>query len=174
REAQADAERVLAERRTIPDPVVGRGYQHDQFVAAGNQANSLNVAVTIPLPVFDRGQVDAARARRVRETAEAARRTLSAGAADAVTVGGRRIALLGEQARALAEEAIPRARDVAQRMEAAARRGGAALPDVLLARRALEELQLDLVAASAERLRAILEVRRAAGLLPAPPGDGPR
>ena len=72
--------------------------------------------------------------------------------------------------RTLDSEAIPRAQGVAERMDAAARRGGAALQDVLLARRALEELQLDRVAVAAERFRAVVDLRRAAGLLPDVPG----
>ncbi|HXU82504.1 MAG TPA: TolC family protein, partial [Polyangia bacterium] len=58
------AELTLAERQSIPDPVATVGFTHDEFVAAGNQPNSLNVSVAIPLPIFDRGQTEAVRARR--------------------------------------------------------------------------------------------------------------
>lgn len=172
REAQAAAEETLAARQVIPDPTLSVGYQRDQFVVAGNQANSINVAVSIPLPLFDRGQVARDRAQQARALAASARETLLTSAASAIALAQRRIALLLQRAETLDREAIPRARGVFERMEAAARRGGAALQDVLLARRALEELQLDRVAIAAEHYRAVLDARRAAGRLPPPPEDG--
>ncbi|HET6279963.1 MAG TPA: TolC family protein [Polyangia bacterium] len=171
REAQANAEHQLATRQKIPDPTLSLGYQRDQFVAAGNQGNSVNVAVSIPLPMFDRGQVAAARADRARELATSTRMTLLANAAAVVDLARKRIVILMQRASTLDAEAIPRARGVFERMEAAARRGGAALQDVLLARRALEELQLDRVTIAAERFRAIVDGRRAAGLLPPVPAS---
>jgi len=169
RVAQANAEHVLAARQKIPDPTLSLGYQRDQFVASGNQGNSVNVAVSIPLPVFDHGQVAAARADKARELATSTRQTLLANAAAMVDLARKRIVLLMQRAGTLDGEAIPRARGVFERMEAAARRGGAALQDVLLARRALEELQLDRVTIAAERFRVIVDGRRAAGLLPPVP-----
>jgi len=62
------------------------------------------------------------------------------------------------------------ARTTAERVEAAARRGGAALQDVLLARRAMEELQLDRVDVAGETFAARLDIRRAAGTVPDPQG----
>src|SRR6185436_14848967 len=119
------AELTLAERQSIPDPVATVGFTHDEFVAAGNQPNSLNVSVAIPLPIFDRGQTEAVRARRRLATQRSQLQILSA------------------RARLLDEQAVPRARSVVERTEAAFRRGGVGFPEVLLARRAFEELELD-------------------------------
>jgi cobalt-zinc-cadmium efflux system outer membrane protein len=170
REQAAEAERVLASRRTIPDPAINVGYTRDQFVASGNQANSVNLAVSIPLPVFDHGQVDEARARRTREMAVSARATLSASARESLRIGQGRLETLARRAGVLDKDAVPRAQAVLDRTEAAARRGGVSLQEVLLARRALEELQLDRVEVAAEHFRALLDVRRAAG----PPPPAPR
>ena len=52
----AAAARELADARKIPDPTVRLGYLRDQFVISGNQLNSVNVGVSLPLPVFDHGQ----------------------------------------------------------------------------------------------------------------------
>ncbi|MES1207532.1 MAG: hypothetical protein ABUS79_16475, partial [Pseudomonadota bacterium] len=88
----------------------------------------------------------------------------------ALAADRRRVAILGERARRLDEQAIPMARTTAERLEAAARRGGAALQDVLLARRAMEELQLDRVDVAGEAFAANMEIRRAVGTVPEPPG----
>jgi cobalt-zinc-cadmium efflux system outer membrane protein len=172
RERAAEAERVLASRRAIPDPTITVGYTRDQFVVSGNQANSVNLALSIPLPVFDRGQVDEVRARRLRDNASGLRAGLTASARESLRIGQERIALLVRRAGALDKDAVPRAQTVLDRTEAAARRGGVSLQEVLLARRALEELQLDRVEVAAEHFRVLLDVRRAAG--PAPPPPAPR
>jgi cobalt-zinc-cadmium efflux system outer membrane protein len=170
---QSSHEAVLAKRQAIPDPIVGVSYTRDAHVAAGNQANSLTVSVTVPLPVFDRGQVDRQRAEARRENAEATRQTLTTAATTSLAIGRQRLELLRSRARLLDEDALPRARSVAERIEQAARRGGAALPDVLLARRALEELQLDRLDVTVEAQRVALELRRTAGEVPTPAGSPP-
>ncbi len=52
----AVADRSLAKAQAIPDPTVRLGYTYDRFVASGNQENSLSVTLSLPLPLFDRGQ----------------------------------------------------------------------------------------------------------------------
>ena len=58
----------LARAQAIPDPTVRLGYTYDQFTVSGNQANSLNVSLTVPVTIFDHGQaqLQAAEARRAR------------------------------------------------------------------------------------------------------------
>jgi cobalt-zinc-cadmium efflux system outer membrane protein len=170
RRTEAEEARTLAERHAIPDPSLTVGYTNDRFVAAGNQSQSLNLSLSIPLPVFDRGQADAKRARRVADAVSAAQATLVASAEESARLAGDRMGLLGKRAHALDQDAVPRAKAVLDRTESAARRGGVALQDVLLARRALEELQLDRVEVAAEQFRALLDLRRVAGPPPPPPG----
>jgi cobalt-zinc-cadmium efflux system outer membrane protein len=163
-------ELTLAQRQAIPDPVASVGYTHDQFVAAGNQANSLNLSVTVPLPFFDRGQTDAVRARRRLATNETTRQSLTATVLRGIADQRRQLQVLSARARLLEEQAVPRARSVVERTEAAFRRGGMAFPDVLLARRAFEELELDRIDVATAVHRAGLNLRRAMAVLPAPPG----
>lgn len=169
--ARADAERVLADRLRIPDPVAGVTYTNDRFRVAGNQTQSLSLALAVPLPIFDRGQPERRRARTEGELASARREALMQSANANIAIQQRQLRILTDRARLLEEEALPRARQVVERISEAARRGGAALPDVLLARRAFEELELDRVDVTAAARRATLELRRQAGLYPKPPAQ---
>jgi cobalt-zinc-cadmium efflux system outer membrane protein len=162
------AELTLAERTVIPDPVASVGYTHDQFVAAGNQSNSLNLSLTIPLPLFDRGQVEAARARSRLANNDVINRTVRETLVRAIADQQHQLSLLEERARGLEEQAVPRARSVVERTEAAFRRGGVGFPDVLLARRAFEELELDRIEVATAAHRAGLNLRRATAALPWP------
>jgi outer membrane protein, heavy metal efflux system len=171
-EKRLQAEMVLAARAKIPDPTASLGYLHDQFVVAGNQANSLTLSLSLPLPVFDRGQVEGARAQRRLDAAAQARSVLSANALRAMTLGRQRLAILESRARLLDEDALPRAGSLAERMDAASHKGGASLIDVLLARRAFEELQLDRIDVATLAFKARLDLRRSAALFPLPAAPG--
>jgi outer membrane protein, heavy metal efflux system len=162
------AELTLAQRQAIPDPVASVGVTHDQFIAAGNQSNSVNLSVTIPLPFFDRGQTEAARARRRLATNEITRRSLTDTALRGIAEQRRQLEVLAARAHILDEQAVPRARSVVERTEAAFRRGGVGFPDVLLARRAFEELELDRIEVATASHRAGLNLRRAMAALPWP------
>jgi cobalt-zinc-cadmium efflux system outer membrane protein len=166
------AELTLARRQAIPDPVASVGFTHDQFVAAGNQSNSLNFSVTVPLPVFDRGQTEVTRAQRRLANNETTRRTLTATVLRGLSDQRRQLQILEARARILEDQALPRARSVVERTEGAFRRGGVAFPDVLLARRAFEELQLDRIDVATAAHRAGLSLRRAMAALPSPAPQG--
>jgi cobalt-zinc-cadmium efflux system outer membrane protein len=167
--AAATEAQLLAARSRIPDPTVAVFFTHDQFTAAGNQANSLTVSVALPLPLFDRGQVAERRAERDARLLNSILVARRSGAHAALQAANRQLDLVRARARQLDEQALPRARSVVERMEVAARRGGASWPDVLLARRALEELQLDRVQVATEGHKLLLGLRSAAGMLPHPP-----
>ena len=171
-ETRLQAEMVLAGRGKIPDPTASLGYMHDQFQIAGNQANSMTLSLSLPLPVFDHGQVDSARAQRRLDAAVQARVVLSATAVRSITLGRQRLAILESRARLLDEDALPRARSLAERMDAASRKGGTSLIDVLLARRAFEELQLDRIDVATAAFKARHDLRRIAALFPQPASAG--
>jgi outer membrane protein TolC len=78
------------------------------------------------------------------------------------------LSVLAARARLLDGQAVPRARSVVDRTEAAFRRGGLSFPDVLLARRAFEELALDRIEVATASRRASVNLRRAMAILPWP------
>lgn len=136
----AAARGLLAERRAIPDPTIQVGYTHDRFVVSGNQQNSLAVALSIPLPLFDHGQADARAAIAERRAAEDLRTArLTSGRAQRAALTEEREAVEAH-ARQLAETTLPLARAIVERLDAAVTRGAAPLPELLLARRSLADL----------------------------------
>ncbi len=76
----AAAEKNLAAAQAVPDPTVRLGYLYDSFVVSGNQRHSLNVSLSLPLPIFDHGQsgAQAAAARMLHLETERRRRLLAA------------------------------------------------------------------------------------------------
>ena len=65
-----------ARRRAIPDVTVRLGYLEDKLIAAGDQPHTFQLGLLVPLPAFNRGQHDAAKAQaragEIELTAEAA------------------------------------------------------------------------------------------------------
>lgn len=172
-EAAARNSLTLAGRRWIPDPTFRVGYVLDQFVVAGNQHQSFMVGVSLPLPFFDHGQADAQASSAVAEAAGQAQLLLRAGALrDLSSLERQRTDALARRQR-LQERTLPLARDVVQRLETAVTRGGAPLPDLLLARRTLGDLQLDAADLDLFAFHLTVAQARAAGELPPLPESVP-
>lgn len=138
--ASAEAAFVLAKRQAIPDLTLRVGYVHDRFVISGNQQNSLFAGVSVPLPLFDFGQADA---KTAQTAASAARRgralTLAAVGPQLEGIEAQLSAATARRTR-LAEQALPLARQLVERLELAVNRGGAPLSELLHSRRAQREL----------------------------------
>ncbi len=172
-EAAARSSLTLAERRWIPDPTFRLGYVLDQFVIAGNQHQSLVLGVSIPLPFFDHGQAEAqAASAQAAAALEAEVLLRAAGVRDVSSLELQRGAALARRQR-LQERTLPLARDVVQRLETAVTRGGAPLPDLLLARRTLGDLQLDAADLDLFAFHLTVAEARAAGELPPLPESVP-
>ncbi|HEY0250959.1 MAG TPA: TolC family protein, partial [Kofleriaceae bacterium] len=62
---------ALANARKIPDPTLGVAYLLDNLTVAGNQHQQFIFSIGIPLPIFDRGNHDAAAARANARAVEA-------------------------------------------------------------------------------------------------------
>jgi len=163
-----NAELTLAQHLRIPDPVAGLAYTHDQYLSSGNQGNSLTLSLTLPLPLFDHGQAETARTRGRLELNELSRQAVTSSALRGIALGRRQLSFYGDRARSLDEQALPLAQSTVERMAQASRRGGVALQEVLLTRRAFEELQLDRIDVAARAHRAGLALRRATADLPWP------
>ena len=136
----AEADIDLAKAQAIPDPTVRLGYMHDRFVASGNQQNSVNLSVSLPLTFFDHGQA-LRRAAEARVSRLDAVRTALVRTAPA-RVGALRDALVAQQQRqsAIDTQILPRARSVVTDLQRAADNRLIPLIDVINARRTLSEL----------------------------------
>lgn len=141
-EESAQAAKVLAERRAIPDPTVRVGYVHDTFLVSGNQENSLYVGLSFPLPMFDHGQADAVAARAAAKAASEARDRLTQMAGSQLARVESELASVEGRQRRLRNQSLPLAQSVVQRLNAAVTRGAAPIQELLLARRTYAELLL--------------------------------
>ncbi|HZW87907.1 MAG TPA: TolC family protein [Myxococcaceae bacterium] len=172
-EASARSSLALARNRWIPDPTFRVGYVLDEFTVAGNQHQSVFVGVSMPLPFFDHGQADAKAASALAEAAGQAQLLIRAASVrDLASLEQQRAAALARRSR-LMERTLPLARDVVQRLESAVTRGGAPLPDLLLARRTLGDLQLDAADLDLFAFHLTVAQARAAGELPPLPESIP-
>lgn len=163
----------LARAQAIPDPTVRVGYTHDTFTISGNQQNSVNLSVSIPLPVVDHGQALRGLAEARENRARRARERLSEAAS--ARIDSLRQVLEGTRKRqAIIEtEMLPRARGVLRDLERAV--SGRLIPvtDLIQARRTVGELLLEENDASSDAFRAALELMGELAFGDVPTGDGP-
>jgi cobalt-zinc-cadmium efflux system outer membrane protein len=149
RSAETDA--VLARRRAIPDVNVRLGYTQDQFTISGDMPRSLALTLTLPLPTFDHGQADEARAvARARELSVTHDGKLTALRAEAEGLIERSRTLDSTLAR-LTRDALPKSAAVLESTEQALHQGQVALTDLLLARRTHLGLRLSVLDLRFER-----------------------
>lgn len=139
----AQAELSYAKALAIPDPTVRVGFVHDRFLISGNQMNSVNLSVSVPLPFFDRGQAQRSVAEARHARASALRERIVSASEATIPVLKRRIEVYVRQQKLLQEDILPRAREVMQSLERAAESRLVPMTDVLQARRAWSELLLD-------------------------------
>ncbi|MCY1074660.1 TolC family protein [Archangium lansingense] len=166
----AQAALTLARRRWIPDPTVRAGYVYDQFVISGNQLHSVGINLSIPLPLFDRGQADVLAASAASEAAAKTHAQLTTQAQRELTsLSAQRDAMEARRTR-VRTQTLPQASQLVQRLEAAVRAGGASMLELLLARRTYGQLLLDAAELdlSAFRLAVALERVHAGGPKPPP------
>ncbi|HEY6876608.1 MAG TPA: TolC family protein [Polyangiales bacterium] len=156
----ASAESKLADAAKLPDPTVRFGYMHDRFTISGNQLNSLNLSVSVPLAVFDHGQGQ-------KQIAEASHRHLVEERNARLAVANARIpALRDRHALSLARcqrldgELIPRARGVLNELEAAVQSRLLPITQVIQARRVVSELFIEEAYSCGDAYLATLELAR--------------
>ncbi|MFN8058950.1 MAG: TolC family protein [Vicinamibacterales bacterium] len=144
-EQSSGQDALLAEHRAIPDPTVSAGFTRDRLVISGDQPRTLQVGVTLPLPVFDRGQHDAARARAAaRELHEQGAGLLARARATLGALAERRAAISDALGR-LQGDVRERADRVLESTAAAVAQGELGMTDLLLARRTRTELALKIL-----------------------------
>jgi outer membrane protein, heavy metal efflux system len=155
---------VLARRRAIPDPNFRLGFVYDRLVISGDQPRTLMFTLTIPLPVFDRGQHDARRAEGRAVEAQGTARALLERARGDVTGLVRRRAFLESTLRTLTNDAVPRSKAILDTTTAAFARGQVSMTDLLLARRTHIALMVNLMDVRFDYLQTRNELRRVLGL----------
>jgi cobalt-zinc-cadmium efflux system outer membrane protein len=133
--AAAEKDAVLAERRAIPDPSVRVGFTHDTYLAGGGQPNAFQVTVTVPLPLFDHGQHDAAKARaKALEQRYLASGIVSSARGDFTGLLNRK-AFLESTLKTLDSVAVPKSKGILEASSRAFDQGQVSMTDLLLARR---------------------------------------
>jgi len=160
--ARSDA--LLARRRRIPDPNLSVGYTHDNLTISGDQPRSYLISIGIPLPLFDRGQHDSARAEaRARELDWSAAATRERGRADVEALMKRKTTLEGTLDR-LVSEAVPKSKGVLETTLGAVSQGGVSMTDLLLTRRTHIDLLLKVMDLQFDLFAVRNDLRRALGL----------
>ncbi len=162
RSALEDA--TLARHRAIPDPELGVSFTRDWLTVAGDQPYSVTFNVGIPLPFFDTGAHDAAKAAaHARELAATARGTLVEARADLDALLDRR-RYLEEAIRLVTTDSIPRSQAVLEAMRTAYNTGHVSLSDLILVQRNHRELLGKALDLRFELFSARNDVRRTLGL----------
>lgn len=164
--AAAEHDATLASNRAIPDVTLRVGYTHDQFIASGDNANTLAFSLSLPLPIFDHGQHDAAKAKEHAVELGAQRRALLEEARADVRGLLSRKAALERNIEVLERDTLPRSSGVLSSAERAFHEGGASLTDLLLARRNHIALSLTRLDQRFELFQIQNELYRVLGLYP--------
>ncbi len=153
---------TLAEHRKIPDPTLGLTYTYDNL--NGNLPQSIVVSVGIPLPLFDRGNHDAAAAR-------ANARSLGAQEQALVRVEGGVVHALVEQATnlkatlaRLEHDSVPKSQTIVVNTRKAFDGGQSGLADLLLAERQYRDLQSQALDTRFDLFNARVGLRQSLGM----------
>ena len=155
---------TLAHNRRIPDPTLGVAYLLDNLTVAGNQHQQLLFTIGFNLPLFDRGDHDAAAARanaRAIQAEDQAAVREQLGAVDKLV--RLRQALQSNLAK-LVEDAVPKSTQIIAQTRRAFDVGQARLADLLLVERSHRDLLLDVLDTRFELFQVRAQLRQALGL----------
>jgi cobalt-zinc-cadmium efflux system outer membrane protein len=156
--------RWRAAARSLPDVNARIGYTHDDLTISGDQQNTVGLTLAFPLPVFDRGQHDGARADAKARELDAQAQGVRASAEADLTGLLRRRAFLQSTVTRLRTEGIVRSEGVLAATEKAFNAGQVSLTDLLLARRAHIDLTLNVLDLQFDHFSVRNDLRRALGL----------
>jgi len=154
----AKAEARWAKAQVLPDPTVRVGFTRDQFVISGNQQNSLNLSISVPLPLFDHGQAELAAAEARRAHASTERQKTIAAAVARLPLLKQRLEANRSRQRALSDETLPRAEGALRDVTRAAESRLLPLTDVIQARRMVSELLVAEAESLGDTFEASLEI----------------
>jgi outer membrane protein, heavy metal efflux system len=168
---------TLAHNRRIPDVTLGAAYLLDNLTVAGNQHQQLIFSAAIPLPIFDRGDHDAAAARANARAIEAEDHAAIAEAHGAVAGLLAQRTTLQATLHKLETEAVPKSSQIIVQTRLSFDRGQARLADLLLVERAHRDLLLEVLDTRFDLFTVRAQLRQALGLddqLARDPGGKPR
>lgn len=157
---RADAQLRLERAQRVPDPTISMQYEHEP----PDQPQTLGLAVSLPLPLWNRNRGNIAAAHSARQQAEnEVRRTTASIAAE---VAAARTAYLAARARReqYATEIAPGSANVRRTVALAYEKGGASLLDLLSAERSDNEIRLATAQATADAVLAAAGLRSALNL----------
>jgi len=155
---------TLARNRRIPDITLGVAYLLDNLTVAGNQHQQLIFSAAIPLPMFDRGDHDAAAARANARALEAEDRAAVMEAHGAVEgLLAQRDALQATLKR-LETEAVPKSTQIITQTQLSFDRGQARLADLLQVERAHRDLLMEVLETRYDLFTVRAQLRQALGL----------
>ncbi len=160
----AEASLALARREAYPDPSLGVTYTHSEFTVSGDNANSLALTLSLPLPLFDRNQGGVARSQLAvrRSDSDVARADLQVRQDVAEAV--RRV----ERATAVLDVfegggMITRADRALRVAEASYKAGAVSLLELLEAQRTFTETRMQYLEAQDEYRKAQASLKHAVG-----------
>src|SRR5262249_13414652 len=122
-EQASESDATLARHQAIPDPALSLGYTRDKLVISGDQPRTLLFGLTVPLPLFDHGQRQAARAELKAEELRRTRQASLLRAHSQVTSLLERRQSLDHTLQELRQEAVPRSKSVLDSTVAAVNEG---------------------------------------------------
>jgi outer membrane protein, heavy metal efflux system len=158
--AASRADGRLADAEAIPDPTLHVGYLHDRFIISGNQRNSLNVGVSIPLPVFNHGQVHRRAADLARIGLQSEHESRIAAARARIPILRQRFELQRERCERLTSEILPKGEAVLHDLDKAAENRLIPVTDVIQARRSVGELLIEKAESCGDAYSAVVELIR--------------
>lgn len=155
---------TLAQHRVIPDPTVSVQYMYSRYQFSGDLPQQLALTIGIPLPMFDRGNHDAAAARANARAIDAEERAAireQRGAVDALLAQRQ---TLTQTLAKLEDVEIPKSTQIIAQTRKAFDLGQARLADLLLVERAHRDLLLEVLDTRFDLFNVRAQLRQALGL----------
>ena len=155
---------TLAGRRVIPDPTVSVQYMYSHYAYSGDLPQQLALTIGIPLPMFDRGNHDAAAARATARAIEAETQAAiheQRGTVDALLAQREK---LTETLTTLEKEEIPKSTLIIEQTRKAFDLGQARLADLLLVERSHRDLLVEVLDTRFDLFNVRAQLRQALGL----------
>jgi cobalt-zinc-cadmium efflux system outer membrane protein len=160
----AEKDAMLAGRRAVPDLTFRLGYTRDTFTVSGDQAHTLGLTVSAPIPVFDQGEhAKSAALARASSLTNQRQSALAQAKSSVTSLQTRRQALAAALAK-IESDALPRVDAVLRAEEHGLTEGQLDITDLVLARRDAIGLRLQSLDLRFELFSTNNELRQALGL----------